>query len=317
MTPWAGASATQAGSGTPEPSVGCVVAAYQAVTTVVASVRSALEQAGVAPRVVVADHGSTDGTSEAIARAFAGEERVRLLRLSRVPGEPRSAIRPLTEATRALRDQGPPTWWFRLDADDVLAHARALAQQLEGVGGQRLVLGRLVFWSPDQGEAWSYGPARASCTREALLAGGAYAAAHHATLVRFDLLEAVWDEGPLFAPLRYGEDLDLTLRLLERAAPADLLVTDHEVVFKRLHGASITELTTARAILQDMHHVFRRHPSMPRCLWLRLAADLLLARAGPRTAGLRDRLGRPARQVSFEARVDVARIHGRLEHLRA
>ena len=76
-----GARAETPPAAAPAGRISVLVAAYNEARVIEASVRRVLESRGVEPEVIVIDDGSTDGTGAIVARAFAGEPRVRLLTL--------------------------------------------------------------------------------------------------------------------------------------------------------------------------------------------------------------------------------------------
>lgn len=87
----------------PGPSVTCVVTAYNYADYAVDAVRSALDQDYPAELldVLVVDDGSTDGTGDLLARTFAGEPRVTILRQAN-QGFVAATSRVLAEATGEL-----------------------------------------------------------------------------------------------------------------------------------------------------------------------------------------------------------------------
>jgi cellulose synthase/poly-beta-1,6-N-acetylglucosamine synthase-like glycosyltransferase/peptidoglycan/xylan/chitin deacetylase (PgdA/CDA1 family)/spore germination protein YaaH len=61
--------------------VSVLIPCFNEAKVIEASVRRVLDSRAVMPEVIVIDDGSTDGTADVVARAYAGEPRVRLLRL--------------------------------------------------------------------------------------------------------------------------------------------------------------------------------------------------------------------------------------------
>lgn len=94
-----------------EPLVTVVIPCFNTKDCVVHAVQSALAQQNVRLEVIVVDDGSTDGTPEQVERAFAGDERVIVLRQPRNMGP--SAARNV--GFRAARG----TWTALLDSDDL------------------------------------------------------------------------------------------------------------------------------------------------------------------------------------------------------
>jgi glycosyltransferase involved in cell wall biosynthesis len=298
----------------------CVVPSFNASATVRRAVLSALRQEGIQMRVVVVDHGSTDGTADALSCAFGGDPRFELIRLKRREGELRSASRPLNAGMNralSLAVEGNRTWLVRLDADDFIATDSILHEALRMSDYAPLVMGLLTFFNVRQQTALLYGPREAYRTRDALLRGGAYAAAHHATLVSAGLLKQILDADALLyrEDISYGEDMDLTMRLVRRAREDEMSFISQALMFKYAGDGTISNTSRLLGIWRDMRLVFERNPELEGSLLRRLGIDLLLRSRGRILERARRRWGYPAGQVGFEEPMDYAPVRQRMSQL--
>jgi glycosyltransferase involved in cell wall biosynthesis len=298
----------------------CVIPAFNAERVICRAVRSALRQQQVAIRVVVVDHGSEDGTAASLTSLCSNDKRLTLIRLKRRPDELASASRPLNEGITAALDQvsdDSNTWFIRLDADDFLSGDFALHTALTEGARFPLIMGLLTFYNRHNKPALVYGPRLNYRTRDALRAGGAYATAHHATLIRADLLKRIQHHDGYFyyERISYGEDLDFTMRLLRMVQDEDLRFVEKSLLFKFSGEGTISNTATIRTIWRDMSIVFDRSPELPRRLLHRLAIDLLLRNRGHALERLRKLWGFPAGQFGFEDPVDPAPANARLTEL--
>lgn len=297
----------------------CVVPAYNAEGTIIRAIRSALRQRGPATKIVVVDHGSQDRTPDEVRREFGSDDRVALLRLVRSPDEVSSASRPLNTGMEwgiGLGHREDSTWLLRLDADDFLANDFVLQEALSG-GTEQLIMGLLLFFNAQEKRSLLYGPDDGRRTREGLISGGAYAAAHHSTLMRADLLKRIRSEGePLYCEvIGYGEDLDCTARLLRAVSNREFRFLAKPLVCKFIGEGTISSTKESLRIWKDMAVVFKRHPELPRRLLRRLAIDLVLRKGGKRLDGIRRRWGRPAGQVGIEIPVSYEPVGERIAQL--
>jgi glycosyltransferase involved in cell wall biosynthesis len=188
----------------PAPSVSVVIAAYNAGAFLAETLRSILDQPGLAFEVVLVDDASTDDTAKVLA-GFT-DPRLTLLRLTeRLPV---SAVR-----NRAMAHIRAP-WICVFDADDVMLPGR-LAPYVAAITGR-------------PGAAWGYCGLRAVDAQLAPLGMDmrnrfdllrqirTNLIPHPMSLIRSDLLRRAggYDES-----LRVNVDYDLWLRLLEYAEP--------------------------------------------------------------------------------------------------
>jgi GT2 family glycosyltransferase len=189
--------------------VAVLMPARDAARTVRAAATSILRQTLRDLTLVVVDDGSTDGTSERLARLAERDPRVEVLRTS---GE--GIARALN---RGLARCDAP-WIARMDADD-LAHPRRLELQLEALAADPALVaaGTQVKLFPRR--ALRPGMVRYAAwlndlTSKALVDRDLFVEAplvHPAAVIRRDALDAAhgWREGP------FPEDYDLWLRLAE------------------------------------------------------------------------------------------------------
>ena len=105
----------------PRPLVSVIMPAYNAQSTVVAALRSALSQTYENIEVIVVDDGSTDGTVDAVAALASGEPRLRLIRAEH-GGQAR--------ARNIAIEQSTGEYVAPLDADD-LWHPQKIERQIE------------------------------------------------------------------------------------------------------------------------------------------------------------------------------------------
>lgn len=192
-----------------------------------------------------------------------------------------------------------------------------LQTALLGAGFAPLITGLLVFFDMRRETALLYGPQAAHRRRAQLLRGGAYAVAHHATLMSAQLLGRIRNaDGSLYCEnISYGEDMDLTMRLVRAAGEDELKCLDQPMMFKFAGDGTISETSKQRRIWRDMRLVFERNPELSRSLLRRLGVDLMLRNHGRMMERARRRWGFPAGQVGFEEPVDYAPARRRMLQL--
>ncbi|MBW4720409.1 glycosyltransferase family 2 protein [Saccharothrix obliqua] len=262
------------------PLVNFVIPLYNAADMLPRSVRSALRQRGVDVRVLVVDHGSTDG-SDRIAAELAEDPRVEVITLVRRPDDRRTPARPLNVGlAHAARTSEPPdrSWTFRLDADDFLADDDVAAEQLALGGYRKLVTATALFFNEEERYAYVYGPAPHDRTLERYRKRGAYSAAHPSNAVRTDLLREVLTRRAslMDQDLDFGEDLDQTCLLLSAVGPGEFAVVDRPYCFKAIGSHTATAAASTRHLWTSHMRLHRRNPDLSRFTLLRGFAELVL-----------------------------------------
>jgi glycosyltransferase involved in cell wall biosynthesis len=191
--------------------VAAVIPAHNALPDVLDAVQSALAQSHAPLEVLVVDDRSTDGTGEAVERAFGGEARVRVLR-----GRFGGAAAARNAGWRAARTE----WVAFLDADDLWFDAKlaAASEALAAAPGAAWFFSDGAFrtlegetrlsWLEAYAELpehWIGQPVRELIEVNFILTSS--------VVVRRDALEAIggFDEG-----LSHAEDVDLWIRLARR-----------------------------------------------------------------------------------------------------
>jgi len=224
--------------------VSVIIPAYNARTTIVSTIRSAVEQIRPADEIVVVDDGSTDGTADIIKRTFPQ------VRVYRQPNRGSAAARNL-----AVNKSSGDVLAF-LDADDLWTHDKLevqvpmLAEHPEAGMcfadfRNQFADGRLEEESFVSGEkSWvrKVGQPLACPSAPAYFVGREGLAwsllenpvSTQTVIVYKSVFEAV---GGFDESLRVGEDLDLWLRILDRY-PA--IFVDRVLCYRRLHSHNIT-----------------------------------------------------------------------------
>jgi glycosyltransferase involved in cell wall biosynthesis len=205
--------------------VTALIPAYNRPEMTARAVRSALGQVPRPPaEVLVVDDCSTDGTGEAAAEAGA-----RVVRHERNQGEGAARNTGLAEATQP--------WIALLDSDDVWRPG-FLATLWPLTDGHVLVAGSALRRGPAAGQARYAGPIRPrarTLSSPAVLLYPENFVTNSGVMVRADVVR---DAGGYVPGLRFGADLDLWLRVLERGpgvmSPA--VVVDYE-----LHAGQVTQ----------------------------------------------------------------------------
>jgi glycosyltransferase involved in cell wall biosynthesis len=294
------------------PAVTFVIPVYNAAGTLTRCVRSAVRQRGLAKRIVLVDHASTDG-STTLAGELAGRfDEVELVPLSRLPSDRRSPSRPLNvgiaEALKHHSGQRDRSWVLRLDSDDVLAHDDVVAEQLEAGGYRQLVMATLVFFDERAATAYEYGPRLNHRTLAGLPGRDVYAVAHHSTAMRADLLAGLAGEAaPYDETLETGEDLGVTCQLI-RALGGDqsrFAFVANPYCYKALDDGTITSSLPLRRVWRSHRKLVRDHPELATFAVLRGLAEAALTRVigeGPARRCLQHLAGRNGhyRAVDFE-----------------
>jgi len=294
-----------------------IIAAYNSERTICRAIYSSLEQVGIIPVVLVIDHGSNDNTLKIIESNFNKDKRVTIIKLKRIKNEIRSASRPLNTGFRHALDFPPIKknfWILRLDSDDVLASKSVIKELLKDNLSKDLISGLLIFYSLNPGQAFLYGTKTKFRTVNKLIAGGAYAVAHHSTLMKNSLLNQVLeDDGYIYSEsLSYGEDLDLTLRLVKYCNNSEIVFMDNPIIYKFRGKSTITSDLDKTKIWQNHLVIFNKHKELSKILLLRVGIDLCLRSNNLMIKMLRNLIGYPAMMVGFELPVNYSLVKNRI-----
>ena len=302
-------------------SITCVIPAFNAERTICRAVSSALRQAAVRVQVIVVNHGSSDKTSELVSSRFKSDPKFLLIDIKRRSNEMRSAARPLNVGfSAALKKNVEPeciNWLLRLDADDFLTSDNVLQRMLVEGKFAPLINGNLTFFDDIKQHATVYGPAIKHQTRDGLLSGGAYGTAHHATLIRSDILENLFLRRKFFYDenLAYGEDLEMTMQLLRIIKEKDFRFVPISAIYKFIGSGTISNTSKKYKVFSDMRTIFNRFSELPRQLFYRLIIDLILRDGGVLLETLRHTWGFPAKQVALIEPVDYRMVQNRMDEL--
>lgn len=241
-----------------------IIPMYNAALTIRDTIKSVLYQKNVDFRIVVVDHGSSDGCHELISDM---SDKVKIIRLERKKNEIKSASRPLNEGIRyALHEMRQyvdrNSFYIRLDSDDIFISDTVLYQlESKYKSGIKFINGRICMYDSVKKSVADYGVSSEYRSREKLLKGSSYAIAHHASLISFSILERIikkdgfcYDEG-----LGYGEDFDLSFRVIENCKDQEIVFCDNYIILKRLDGNTITNMMKQKSILADHLKIFSKH----------------------------------------------------------
>lgn len=302
------------------PEVCFVIPVYNQAATLARCTRSALRQRGVGVRVILVDHGSSDGTGTVAAELAGEHSRVEVLSLRRRPSEVKSPSRPLNEGiATALKHVEDPrrSWVFRLDADDVLASDEVVAGQLAAGGYREVVMATLTFFDPEAGTAYEYGPRLGHRNLAGLPGRDVYAVAHHATAMRADLLAALQPaEGFYDQDLETGEDLGLTCRIVHAldGEESRFAFVPQAYCYKGLAKETITGSLPLRRVWKSHRKLLADCPELDRFAVLRGLAELGLSRWIGEGRSRRLLQHCAGRNGHYEA-VDYERVQARLRDL--
>lgn len=279
-----------------------IIPAYNAEKTLERSVKSALNQKNIIPYIIIVNHGSTDKTEQISKKLKKEFPSISFLLLKRRPEDLRSPSIPLNYAYTYLNTQNKissTNWFMRLDADDFLLDENSIHKILFEKEKYKMVCAKLIFFDTKACKAYIYGPKKKYQSKQGMLTKGAYAGAHHATLVRGDLLKRLDDfPKPYNELVSYGEDLDFTLMLFSKVQEEEYNFSEDPILLKSLHEDSITSLTPRIEIMMSMKKIFNKYTQLSRLLLLFLFFDLFLRRKNWFLSFLRNIFGFPAHKVA-------------------
>lgn len=294
-----------------------IMPAYNAERCLKRSVMSALDQKEIDIKIIIVNHGSSDGTSDVIATSFQHENRVVYIPLKRIPQERASASRPLNVGYAYIKKNyllDDSCWIMRLDTDDFLVDQYVISHSLQSGKYNKIICGILTFFDETTYVSSLYGTKTKFRTKQGMIKKGAYAAAHPAIFARGDFLDSlplfpiVYDEN-----ITYGEDLDVTLRLFSHAFDSDCEFLEKSVLFKSLNEFSLTSITSKKSQWKDIYYVFKKNKSISKLLLLYFFFDLLLRNKKQRFYFLRKIFGLPANKVgdiiSISSKFVLKRLH--------
>lgn len=244
-----------------------VIPMYNAALTICNTINSVLCQKYVDFQIVVVDHGSNDGSYSLIKNI---SDKVKVIRLKRKKNELKSASRPLNEGIRWILCEkreyiDKNTFFIRLDADDMLMSDIALYQLVSNYSKEdKIINGKMCFFDPIKKVVTDYGVNSIYKSKKTLLRASSYSLAHHATLIAFVLLEQIMiEEGYCYdEKIGYGEDFDLSLRVIKRCRESEMKFCDSYIILKRLDGNTITNMMKKREILKDHIIIFSKHKNI-------------------------------------------------------
>jgi glycosyltransferase involved in cell wall biosynthesis len=262
-----------------------IVPCYNAATTVSAAVRSAARQRGIDTRVIAVDDASTDGSADVLSVLAQQSAHVCALHLPPSSSGPQTPARPLNYALRHVLDRLPiaqdrTTWFVRLDADDVLAHDRALAQHCAAGNFEQCITGTLVFFDSDRREAHSWGPRLEQRDWRRMSSRDLFSWAHHSVAMRADLVRRLLAVGPLYDEcVDTGEDLAASARIFAVVGRTQQLAwVEPPLCYKALSGETISRRLSQRRVWNSFRRLQRTH-DLPAGPFVRGAVELALARA--------------------------------------
>ncbi|MGY1865241.1 glycosyltransferase family 2 protein [Nocardia gipuzkoensis] len=304
----------------PLPTAVFVIPVYNRAATLRRCVVSALRQRGVTVRVVLVDHGSSDGTAALAAELARAHPEVVVVSLRRGPQEVASPSRPLNEGIGAalrLVEDAEHTWIFRLDADDFLTSDTIIAEQLDEGGLREVIMATLTFFDQEARTAYEYGPRLTHRTLAGLPGRDVYAVAHHATAMRADLLRSIWPPEGLYDPvLETGEDLGVTCRIVRAMAGDETKFSfvPAAYCYKGLARETITGSLPLRRVWKSHRKLLRDCPELGWFAVLRGLAELGLSRVVGEGAA-RPLLQHCAGRNGHYQAVDYAQVQARMSAL--
>ena len=251
-------SAKAPGSKTP---VSILLPAYNAAQYVEDAVVSTLRQTHREFELLLIDDGSTDGTSEILARLAATDSRIRLI------SQPNMGM---GASLNAAAEEARYDWLVRMDADDVMPPNRLERQLAFLEAHPHVVLTSSLVKYIDRsgrfiGQNRSDYVCAANIARD-LRSNELIGFPHPAVMIRRDAFRTVGGYRPCFWPC---DDLDLWGRVLEHF-PNGLLLQNEHLMHYRIHEGS-TCVKSARRVYQCVEWVrecmIRRREGLPEPTW--------------------------------------------------
>lgn len=207
------------------PTISVVIPVLDREDLICCAVASVQRQAGVVLEILVVDDGSTDATCGQVRRLGRSDERIVLLRGS---GRGPAAARNVGAAVATGE------YLAFLDSDDLCppGRLRRQADKLQGRPEAAAVVGAILGFDALEADG---SPVRSPVYQPH------HNAALHSGLFRMRTFRGY---GPLDETLRFAEDVDFFLRLLE--ADALLLIEADVASYYRLHPGNMTRQITAK-----------------------------------------------------------------------
>lgn len=262
-----------------------VIPVYNAAARLPMALASLVRQRGEFKLIpIVVDHGSTDA-SVGVARSYVPHlPELRVVTLERIDGETASPARPLNVAVEKVVElaSGSETgsWFMRLDADDFLVDDDSIHRQIVDRVRVSMIMATLRFFNRRNKECIEYGPRRSHRELSRLAGWDIWAVAHHASLVRCDLLADCVSDGDLYdRDLDTGEDLSATAKLIARVDESMFAFHHDPLCYKELHDGTITEGLPLRRVLRANLLLANRYDSVSRRIAVRGFVETALERA--------------------------------------
>lgn len=290
-----------------------VIPMYNSIGFIDNALNSVLLQKNINVKAIVVDHGSADQSYQYVKNKYENENRVVVIGLKRIPGEIRSASRPLNVGMKYVeKHSNNGDWVMRLDADDVLVDNTTIYDTLQKARKNVcLVAGSMYFINTDRKEAQEYCQASKYDSVKCLRKNAAYAYPHHSTLISINLLKKIiQDDGfCYFEKIGYGEDLDYTLRLLAYCDDNTVSFTRVPMIIKELSGDTISNSVNLRTLLNDHFCVFKRNTCLSKVFFMRIVLWYLFENAGIAGRKINSLMKPPALKFSVSQKLDYNEIY--------
>ena len=261
-----------------------VVPMYNAKKHIHCAVNSGLAQKNIEVKLILVDHGSSDGTYNYVKEKYGEREDVVIIRIQRIKNEIRSASRPLNEGFRYVAQNATENAWvMRLDADDVLYDGFTLENVIKHYEKEELLLGgSMVLFNTDNGTAQEYCQSRKYDSVKTLRQEAAYAYPHHSTLISVKLIKRILERDGYcyFEKIGYGEDLDFSLRMFALCKESGIRFTHVPMIIKELSGNTITNSVGFKNLMHDHFIIFWRNKSFSRLLLLKIVFWYVIGNMG-------------------------------------